>query len=189
MLMEKVQESKHWYLRCVTAAIITYPYQHRDPIIEKGMKSWVLSFQTALIFNQIWSVHISQHYMVTFWTCCSITLVVISSLDTISVDLVFFPLIWLCVWHSWNALWGLTVSHLSPRYSTLAQRELEMPLPAPITPHLLARPPLCLRCAEPGQLWQPGHRFFLPLQDLNAVQTHGVWNLASPRTKYKRVSL
>ena len=113
----------------------------------------------------------------------------ISSLDTISIELVFFPLIWLCVWHSWNALWGLTVSHLSPRYSTLAQRELEMPLPAPVIPHLLAWPPLCLQCPEPGQLWQPGHRFFLPLPDLDAVQTHGVWNLASPRTKYKRVSL
>lgn len=56
------------------------PYQHRDPIIEKVMKSWVLSFWTALIFNQIWSVHISQHYMVTFWTCCSIRLLFTSSL-------------------------------------------------------------------------------------------------------------
>ena len=189
MLMEKVQEPKHWYLRCVTADIITYPYQHRDSIIEKVMKSWVLSFWTALIFNQIWSVHISQHYMVTFWTCCSIRLVFTSSLDTISIDLVFFPLIWLCVWHSWNALWGLTVSHLPPRYSTLAQGEREMPLPAPITPHLLAWPPLCLLCPELGQLWQPGHRFLLLLANLDAVQIHGVWNLASPRMKYKKVPL
>ena len=135
------------------------------------------------------SISPSINYMVTLWTCCSIRLVFTSSLDTISIDLVFFPLIWICVWHSWNALWGLTVSHLSPRYSTLAQGECEMPLPAPVTPHVLAWPPLCLLCPEPGQLWQPGHRFLLLLPNLDAVQTHGVWNLASPRMKYKRVSL
>ena len=61
MLMEKVQEPKHWYLRSVTPGIITYPYQRRDPIIAKVTKSQVLSFWTALIFNRIWSVHLSQH--------------------------------------------------------------------------------------------------------------------------------
>lgn len=61
-LWRKYKNPKHWYLRYVTADIITYPYQHRDPIIEsyEVMSSEFLNctyFQPNLVCPYLPALH------------------------------------------------------------------------------------------------------------------------------------